>query len=241
MNKIIYTANFGGYDVGTPLDKGLLAGGWKAVYLADGPKCPPGWDYHCDSGKLDPSLPNVAKARLFKICPWHVLGDDWDTCVWVDANVLWQEPLSSFVNKITHDFATLERNDHLPSLHGELRNLASRPTRSYLKGDRAKESLRDQLKSYISQGVPDVDGNGVCTRILVRRNTPEIRELCDRWWNEMLLWKNWRDQPCLRKVLWEGDYDPGKLDYTRIRFLLSRHSNHKPKSYRRMTYLSPLK
>lgn len=182
---IMYTANYGNYDPPIP---------GRGYYFTD-QDAPGDWQCCRYSAPWFDALPDVGKAKVLKIYPWMVLGDDWADCLWIDANVDWRG--GTFPDT---DFATLAQPS-TDNLYREFQRIGRNMERKY--GIPLKSSYAAQEARYSDLGVPAHDGNGCRTCVVYRRNTARVRWICRAWLDEFMAWKNWRDQPSLRFVLWQ--------------------------------------
>jgi len=194
--RILYTANYGGYDT-VPALPNVVRDSVDAAYcFTDRPDMAgDGWQC-CVYGDTDwEELPDVAKAKALKIMPWRVFEDDWDECVWSDGRVQWlgAPPLS------TDPFKTLH-HPQTDSLYKEFRlwRVGKHP---YHKNADIRARMDAQQDAYSAAGVPDMDGCGCRTSVLMRQNTDETRRLCDAWWDVFMEWRTWSDQLALRKAV----------------------------------------
>jgi len=104
--------------------------------------------------------------------PWEVFGEDWDRALWLDANYqLLIDPRA-----IPGDMAIHRHRD---------RDCAYEEADVCVRvGKDAATVIADQVRRYRDKGYPDHAGLWE-TAILFRRNTSEVRALCEDWWREI--------------------------------------------------------
>jgi hypothetical protein len=163
---IVYTASIGGRAY-APNRR------WAGCdMIAFGDATPPAsWESRQfpDLGDLDR---NTRAARRIKVLPWEVLGQDWDACLWIDANF----QLMSDPRTITGDMAAHRHRDR-DCVYAEAEICAR-----VAKDDPAL--LLQQTGRYRQNGYPERAGLWE-TQMVYRRNTPAVRALCEDWWREI--------------------------------------------------------
>jgi hypothetical protein len=196
MTKIVvYTALFG------PIDQLWTAGTQNTRHIAftdrkrdeidlrTGRKVSDNWEQVV----VEPGWDNRRSARHFKTLPQYYAPDA-DVWVWVDANVRLTISPQELVDTYLHqDFATFKHPDR-DCLFVEAAFCAQ------AKKDRS-EVLDRQTAKYERESMPRYWGLAE-TRIVIRRNTPEVRELNVAWWNEIEEF-SLRDQVSLPYVFWK--------------------------------------
>ena len=207
MNIVVYTAIYGDIDrlwgtntygvphfayVDSPKTEYDIATrapaktpSWEQIVL------PPGWD-------------NRRSARHFKALPHYYLpkANIW---VWLDGNVRLKISPQDLVEQfLKNDFATFKHPDR-DCLYVEADFCAK------AKKDDAL-TLNDQRGRYLLAGMPKNWGLAE-TRIVIRRNTPEICSINEDWWAEIEN-GSLRDQVSLPYVFWKHkatwDIIPGR-------------------------------
>lgn len=132
-------------------------------------------------------------ARYYKTLP-HIHLPDCDVWIWLDANVKLLISQEEAVRRwLKSDLATF---DH--PVRTDLYQEAAACIRMN-KGDPV--ALRQQAVTYELAGHPKNWGLAE-TRVVIRRNTPRIVELNERWWAEIEK-HSVRDQVSLPYVCWE--------------------------------------
>ena len=155
---IIYTAS-----IGRRMAPQRKWPGARMVCLSDKkPSAPWGWI------RVEPSGAANRQTKRIKILPWEHF-EDWDFCVWIDANIELTR-----IPDLDAGFAAHRHRDR-DCIFDEAAKCIE-----YGKDDPGV--IRTQIKRY--SGHPPHWGlweNGM----LYRRNTPEIRALCEDWWREL--------------------------------------------------------
>lgn len=196
MRVALYTVNFDNYDPLIPLICDL-PDNMDAFYFTD-KKAPSGWTERV----VEPSdnLPPVARAKAIKILPW-VQMPEYSAYIYVDANyAVIKDPTPLLVEDLVFMGHPNKRNY---SIYEELKRLQ----RSRKKRDYTKHADFDaQAREYKERGVSPYPAPHIMASVIARKHTPEVRDLCCRWWKEFLFWRNWRDQAPLRYCLQEQQY-----------------------------------
>jgi hypothetical protein len=134
----------------------------------------------------------VLNAKAPKILPW--LFFDFDECWWVDANVEIKQ-----LPEVKADIA-IHTHSQRDCIFDEAQACI----------DLSKDDP-DKINTYISKhsSFPKHAGLWECTMIY-RRNTPEIKKLCEDWWQEIITGTR-RDQLSLPIVLERNNIVPTSL------------------------------
>jgi len=131
--------------------------------------------------RIDPGPDIIRQVRRIKLLPWEYIGD-FDECLWLDANFrLTRLP------DIEADMAVHRHRDR-GCLYEEARVCAE-----WGKDD--AETLQQQAQRYAQAGHPEHWGLWE-TGVMYRRNTPDVRALCEGWWRELQR-ASYRDQVSL--------------------------------------------
>jgi len=177
MKIALYTVNLGDSDL-IPLTCSLPKN-VDAFYLTD-KSAPAGWtECHIEPNG---SLPTVAIAEAAKILPWVRLPN-YAAYIYVDPDYV-----------VVKDPTPLLTEDMVFVGHPNKRNASI-----YAK-------LNAQAREYMERGVGSYPAPHVVSSILFRKHTPAMREMCLRWWNEVIYWRNWDDQIALRYALHDQQY-----------------------------------
>lgn len=139
-----------------------------------------------------PAWDNRRTARHYKACP-HRYMPDADVWIWVDANVRARVKPELLVERYTGALATFKHWDR-DCLYDEAAFCAK------VHKDNPR-TLASQAARYAYAGMPRHWGLAA-TRVVIRRNTPEIVALNEAWWAEMEAW-SLRDQVSLPYVCWK--------------------------------------
>ena len=142
---------------------------------------------------VEPGEDPTRTARRIKILPWEHF-DNWEECVWADANI---EVLN--IPSPKSDIAIHNHRDRNCIFDEALKCI------EYGKDD--PEIIRKQIERYSNH--PPHSGLWE-TQMVYRRNTPEIRSLCEDWWHELEIGSR-RDQISLPVVLKKHGIVPESL------------------------------
>lgn len=137
---------------------------------------------------------NRRAARHYKALPHRYLPDA-DVWVWVDGNVRLREHPAAFVARYLHGDLAIPKHPDRDCAYVEAAFCARRGK------DRA-ETLTRQAQAYRKAGLPERWGLAE-TRVVIRRNTPEIVALNEAWWAEIKR-HSLRDQVSLPFVCWKS-------------------------------------
>jgi len=158
----------------------------------------PGWDYKCFTDqtlqstaweiiKVDPVTEPVRLARYYKIMEWV----DWPRSIWVDASFVidtdldqwWAKYFKGGLSVPSHPMRTDIYEECMACILGK-------------RGDRVQVDA--QMNEYRSAGVPGNTGI-IQSGLMMRENTPEVIELCEAWWREMVP-RSSRDQIAFARI-----------------------------------------
>lgn len=139
----------------------------------------------------------VLDAKKYKMFPWKYLPEH-DVSVWLDANFQvnngFDIPIREMQGRDIYFFKHYERD----CLYDEAKACIK-----YKKG--VANRIRKQVTAYRKDGMPKHFGLPECNTIL-RKDSPELRELMEMWYNEVLTHSN-RDQISLPYCVWKTDHD----------------------------------
>ena len=160
-----------------------------------------GWEQRIVAAEWGPRR----TARYYKAMP-HRYMPDADVWIWLDGNVQMSvSPEAAVARWLKGDLATFNHWDR-NCLYDEAKFCAK------VHKD-VPFTLDEQVRRYKRAGMPKRWGLAA-TRVVIRRNTPEIRALNEAWWSEMER-GSVRDQVSLPFVCWQAglrwDVIPGKL------------------------------
>ena len=159
-------------------------------------------------------------ARHYKACP-HLYMPDADVWIWIDGNVHLFNPEQAIARWLKNDLATFN--------HWERHCLYDEAAFCAKIGKDAKALLAAQAARYREAGMP-ANWGLAATRIVIRRNTAQIRKFNEMWWDEMQH-GSLRDQVSLPFVCWtlgmRWGVIPGKLipGMTTADFACVRHTH----------------
>lgn len=182
---VVYSAVFGDIDQ----SKRPVVDG-RFVMFTDNPHRVPGWDMRVLASPKDPRL----AARRFKMQP-HKMFPDEEVTIWTDGSVRLKIPQEQIVEEW---------------LDGSDIGVFEHPARfcAYDEGKRCvqfnigeKTGIQQQLLCYHRAGFP-ADIGLAETRVVVRRNTPAVREFNEAWWHEIQT-QTTRDQLSFPYVAWK--------------------------------------
>lgn len=188
---VTYTAIFGGYDIfreGGNEGRKVLFTDSKEVYYDTTP-----WEVvHCGSRAFD----DPTRAARHKKALSHHLFPTEEYSLWVDGSLeLKQNFNEELLKSILGDF------DMAIYPHNQ-RNCAYQEARACKKHNKDSHDVIDtQMKRYREDGFPE--GMGLpASAFLIRRNTPQVSEFNDMWWDEIQRGSK-RDQLSFNYCLWK--------------------------------------
>lgn len=115
------------------------------------------------------------EAKIYKVLFHKFIKDEYS--IWVDGNVFlkYQE---DYYYKLLDDY------DIAVKIHPG-RDCVYEEAESCKEKNKDKHELIDkQVEKYRKEGYPEHNGLGEC-QMIIRRNTPEMRKLCEAWWEEI--------------------------------------------------------
>lgn len=199
----VYTAIFGAYeDLKTPK---LITPGWEYVCFTD-------QDFKSDVWKIiNVEAENKQlQARYYKLKAW----EQWEHSIWIDGSFTINTNLNEWWQKYHKGLFSAPRHP--------LRNCIYQEGEHCIKINRGSKGIAEQLKEYSEQGVPKNAGQ-ITSGLIMRTNTEAVRELCEKWWQELKT-HSIRDQIAFSKVslgsnlvyVYDWDYRKSKhFIYTR--------------------------
>lgn len=193
---VVYTALIGDCD-------GLLSrpGGDAVAFVTHTHAGATGWEQRVVPAEWGPRR----TARHYKALP-HRYMPDADVWIWIDGNVQMSvAPEEAAARWLKGDLATFN--------HWERDCLYDEAAFCAKIGKDAPQTLRAQTRRYEAAGMPRHWGLAA-TRVMIRRNMPEMAMLNEAWWAEIER-GSVRDQVSLPYVCWKAgirwDVLPGKL------------------------------
>jgi len=217
VKVIVYTALIGDIDqlwsvmpgsddvqhvafVDTPkLEAGLWGGSPPTILpKTSGKKARPTWDKQT----VKPEWGTRRTARHYKTLPHRYLPDA-DVWIWIDSNVrLRMHPLT-LIKRYLKD------NDLVAFKHWDRDCLYTEAAFCAKHGKDKRDILEAQMARYLKDGMPKRWGLAA-TRVVIRRNTPAVRELDESWWDEIER-GSVRDQVSFPYVCWKHKMTWGVL------------------------------
>lgn len=197
--KIIYSAITGNYDM--PLVRNI----------------PEGWDYKLFSNSRDipnaifvenHGLSDVKLAREIKINPWKYF--DFDISVWVDANSTFNTKILKYIDK---DFS-------MP-IHPDRRCVYDEAAAVIRLKKDTPGVVQQVVNRYLAEGMPQNQGL-YSTHGIIRKNTKEVREFCEKWWREVEQ-NSCRDQLSLPYLLWKSPIPITSIPFGEVFSVQQRH------------------
>jgi len=184
MDKIVYTAIFGNYD--DLKEPTIITPGWQYICYTDQPLTSPIWQV-VHTPVPDWTTPQ-RYARWFKIMHWV----DWQYSVWIDAAFQINVDLNDWWGRwFVLPFSCAKH---------PLRTCVYREIESCIVGNRGDVAeLRKQQDDYKNEGVEPYNNRIITSGMLLRHNTTECIELCEKWWAEVAKYST-RDQVAFAKV-----------------------------------------
>ena len=202
MKVVVYGANFGGRDDMLGV---LPNASYEFHYFSERRFTYPGCQCH-GSQKVFESPRKTA--RWHKINS-HLLFPDADVTVWFDSNLMLLQPVSKFLAHASSDFCAFE-HPHRDCTYAEGEEILRLRWESW-------DRIPEQLQAYAAAGYPKNNGL-LSTRIVIRKNTPEVRALNELWWQHVERY-SLRDQISLPYVLWELGVTPGTVPHEFVKVL----------------------
>ena len=193
---VLYTAIYGGKDV--LVENHASLNGWRYVCFTDDPSLTSSVAEvrYFPPVSSDPTI----SAKFFKINP-HVLFPDSSMSIWIDANIRIIDP--SFVEQAETKLA----KDNFALFAHKLRDCAYVEARACMaQGKENASLLKDQIKAYRADGLPEHAGLYWGGVLLRRHMDPKLIDLNNRWWLEILN-RSRRDQISLSYLVWKLAFD----------------------------------
>jgi hypothetical protein len=195
MEKIIYSANIGGYDdLTTPkiYDKNI-----RYILFTDNKYFRSKvWEI-CHVDFLDNNWDNRKKSRYLKLNPHNILPEH-DISLWIDGNFTSQiENFQEFLNLLDFD----KKKEFMLYKH-RLRNCTYEESKRVVElGKESVINLNLQINKYKNENFPENLGLFE-TGFLLRSNSENTKKFNDLWWNEMIN-GSMRDQISLMYTSWK--------------------------------------
>lgn len=215
MSKVIYSALFGNYEeIKQPK---IITPGWTYLLYTDQDIKSNIWDVI----KLGEPEDKTMASRLIKIKGFS----NWKQSIWIDASFIINTDLNQWWER--HFKKGFSAAKH------PLRNCVYQEGMDCILSKRGNRlDIERQLNVYKSEKVPNKSGI-ITSGLLMRENTPDVIELCEKWWEEVEKYSS-RDQIGFGKVFINSEcvhtYD---WDYRREKdFIYMFHYNRRGNSFR---------
>lgn len=122
-------------------------------------------------GSYDKFKDPCLNAKIYKVLPHLFLNDEWT--VWIDGNLHLKVEERELINLTDgHDIAVFT-HPYRPDIYSEAKEIKR-------LGLDNKDIVNAQIKRYGD----NVKGLGACY-LIIRKNTPEINRLNEKWWAEI--------------------------------------------------------
>jgi len=231
MNKVIYTAIFGGYDyLETPK---YVPKGFDFVCFTD-------TDFKSDFWEVRKVLPlykdSTRNARKYKLLPQRYLKE-YDISVWVDGNFLIRDDVNELIDKYLSDrnFACYDHKNCQLDPRGcvyqeaeAIFHLGNNDPNKKFKDD--PNLIIEQVNRYYKDRYPSNNGLIVSGILLRKHNEEDVKITMEKWWEE-LKYGSKRDQLSFDYSAWKTDlkfnYISGDIRDNKYFYLLSH--NHQKK------------
>ena len=211
---IVYTCILGGFDnLRPPLVP--PEPGVRFICFTDVPVLPdvPPWEFRpahriMDGYSADGSswgYNHSRTSRLPKILPHLVLPADCDYSIWLDGNLRLLKPASEIINtEMRFDDWAAHRHPARGCIYEEaelLQRLKKESPDEWPNMD-ARE-LDAEIERYRAMGFPEKLNTLSANGIIIRKHTPAVAMLCERWW-KLFAAGCGRDQLSFPVALWQS-------------------------------------
>ncbi len=217
MNKVIYTAIFGGYD--DVVEPTFKPDGWDFVCFTD-------TDLKSDFWEIRKVLPlykdSTRNARRYKVLPHHWFPKHEISC-WIDGNAQVRNDINELLDYIQDcHFATFDHSQcHLDPrgcvydeanaiISAGNRNTQNRPNEvpfdnpfHHYQDD--PNLILNQMKKYQSDNYPSKHGLLSSMVLLRRHNENDCVKVMEDWWTE-IKYGSKRDQLSFNYSAWKNDF-----------------------------------
>jgi hypothetical protein len=128
----------------------------------------------------------VMQAKVFKVLYYHFVQEP--ISIWVDGNISIVVDPQKVVDLFLKDGADFGTWKHIgrDCIYDEMEAI------EHIYGKKIGAMSQRQAMHYYSLGFPKHAGLAECN-VIVRRDTPQVRAFCDKWWSEICGW-GFRDQ-----------------------------------------------
>jgi len=195
MDIVVYTANMDRYDELPPVSGG------RYVCFADQPLEADGWEVRMVDRVLNHPK---AEALRFKCLP-HLSFPDADAWIWMDAHLSYKGTPDELLQMAGDHEITTCPHPLYNCVYAEMRETVRA---RYRNTDPLR--VREQEKGLLGLGYPAENGLALTT-LMVRRNTPAVRQMNEAWWADICRWHTWRDQFSFDPVCWQLGLEFGHI------------------------------
>jgi len=115
------------------------------------------------------------EAKIYKVLFHKFIKDEYS--IWVDGNAFLKYQEEYYYDLLGDYDIAVKKHPGRNCVYEEAEACKQR------KKDK-EEIINKQVKKYKKEGYPADNGLGEC-QMIVRRNTPEMRRLCEAWWAEI--------------------------------------------------------
>ena len=194
---VIYTAFTGGYD--SLKEPDFIDENCDYVCFTDSNDLTSDiWDIRLME---DSTLDNNRKAKQFKVLP-HKYFPEYKYSFWLDGTFKIKGSLREYIYK------NIRANSNmLCVVHTERDCIYEEYKASKIIPRYPRAVMEEQINTYREDGFPAHYGMGVMGSIFRKHNSPDVIELMDAWWEEIIKFTN-QDQLSFAYVCWKCDFHP---------------------------------
>ena len=190
MKIAIYSVNTGGYD--RPIEPKNMSDKVDMFMFTDTPFKSSVWEMK----ELPVVLETFRKTSRYPKINSHLMFPDYDYTIYLDSNMFITEHPEFFIeNFLQNNDIAVHSNPYRSCLYEEAKEI-----RDVLKYEKP-EIVDAEIEHIRKEGYPENNGLGAC-HLLVRRNTPKIKQLNEVWWS-MVEKYSYRDQLSFNYSCWK--------------------------------------
>ena len=199
-NKVIYTANIGGYD--EVIEPDYIPDGWDLICFTDK-------DLKSENWKIHKVLPlyedDTRTARKYKLLP-HRWFPNYEYSLWIDSNIKIISDINDLLKILDNcNYATY---DHLQN-QLDPRSCIYQEGNAILQLGQQSGKFKDdpnlikkQLDRYVQEGYPQNNGLVVQMQVLRRHNEKDVVRAMEQHWIE-LKHNSKREQLSFNYIAWK--------------------------------------
>ena len=168
---------------------------------------------------------NILTNRYLKFHPNKLFKDKYDYSIYIDGNIQVIGDITELIYSINPKTGlSIHRHAERDSIYNEGRFCILNK-----KGN--KQYIKEQLKKYKMEGMPEHYGLLECSIIVTDLKNENAKIIYDNFWNEFIASKTMRDQLIFPYILWKMNYkidDVGSLgnnEYRDPKFKFIKHNN----------------